>query len=271
MQVFGSHESVRLLILYAHVIDVDSFHNVAHPTIRTVEIHGALRSVVCISCGKKYLRKDFQRKLYALNPAWAEFLEKMLRTGALRTDHPVERAKGGLGTNPDGDFDLPNAPYTTFRYPSCENCLLLSSSSDSSFFGGVKVDSDGAWLPMSTAGILKPDVVMFGESIPAETKALTDEIIDRAEKVIVIGSSLATYSAWRLAKRAKDNSTPLAIINIGGVRGERDLFNNVPRTNTGDFAVRCAERAEIILPRLADAFHAMDDTTRRSGNAHTMP
>jgi NAD-dependent deacetylase sirtuin 4 len=43
----------------------------------------------------------------------------MLASGALDTENPIERRKKGLKANPDGDVDVPDAPYTTFRYPAC--------------------------------------------------------------------------------------------------------------------------------------------------------
>jgi NAD-dependent SIR2 family protein deacetylase len=68
----------------------------------------------------------------------------------------------------------------------------------------VAVDEDGAWAQGSEAGILKPAVIMFGESIPGNVKLAVETAVDEARSVMVFGSSLATYSAWRLVKRAKD-------------------------------------------------------------------
>ncbi|KAL8653677.1 MAG: hypothetical protein Q9226_003752 [Calogaya cf. arnoldii] len=144
--------------LISHVItqNVDSFHPLAHPELPTLELHGYLRSLVCIHCGGQLPRKEFQQSLSALNPAWAAFLAEMLETGALDSENPDERRKKGLKSNPDGDVDVPNAPYTTFRYPTCPTCLakppMLPDGSQST----VKVDADGAWSQQSTAGVLKP-------------------------------------------------------------------------------------------------------------------
>lgn len=176
----------------------------------------------------------------------------MLEVGALDTENPNERRKMGLKTNPDGDVDLPSAPYNTFRYPACPTCLgnppLLMDGTRSK----VRADGDGAWLPSSTAGVLKPAVIMFGESIPGKVKIAAEEAIDQASKILVIGSSLATYSAWRLVKRAKERGLPIGILNLGGVRGEENFFDGLRADNDGSLGFRCNESAEKILPKVVE-------------------
>lgn len=177
----------------------------------------------------------------------------MIEAGALDTENANERRNRGLGTNPDGDVDLPGAPYGTFRYPACPTCLrnppLLADGRRSK----VETDEDGAWSPASTAGVLKPAVIMFGESIPENIKAAAEEAIDNANRILVIGSSLATYSAWRLVKRAKDSGLPIGVLNIGGVRGEEALLDGVRADDDGSLGVRCSQSAEKILPRVVEA------------------
>ncbi|KAF2110070.1 DHS-like NAD/FAD-binding domain-containing protein [Lophiotrema nucula] len=230
--------------------NVDSFHPAAHPSLPTTELHGYLRALVCLTCRNEYSRDTFQKQLAALNPAWAAFLEEMLATGALDTENPDERRKKGLKTNPDGDVDIPDAPYTTFRYPACPTCLAKPPKKADGSTVAVQVDRDGAWTKESNGGILKPAVIMFGESIPGITKTAAEEAVDEAGRILVIGSSLATYSAWRLVKRAKERSMPIGVLNIGGVRGEETLLANIPLGNTGREAVRCSENADKILPQV---------------------
>ncbi|KAI9875506.1 MAG: hypothetical protein M1830_000525 [Pleopsidium flavum] len=234
--------------IFTQLADVDSFHPKAHPDLPTIELHGFLRSLVCVTCHNHLPRATFQESLSSLNPAWAAFLAEMLESGALDTEHPDERRKKGLKTNPDGDVDLPDAPYSTFRYPACPTCLATPPKLVDGTRSIVKVDSDGAWSPTSTAGILKPAVVMFGESIAPAVKAAAEEAIDNAGRLLVVGSSLATYSAWRLVKRAKERGMPIGILNIGGVRGEETFFADVTPANAGQKGVRCSESADKILP-----------------------
>ena len=252
-------------------IDVDSFHSLAHPSLPTLELHGYLRACVCLTCRKEYPRDDFQRQLSSLNPAWADFLERMLEVGALTTEHPDERRKKGLRTNPDGDIELPDAPFSTFRYPACPTCLeaygattttTTTTTSDVSLASPdasrerVAIDDDGAWLPTSTAGILKPAVVMFGESIATNVKHAAEGYVNAADRLLVIGSSLATYSAWRLVKLARDRELPIAILNIGGVRGEEDFLRDIPPDSMGEDGFRCSEKAEDVLPLVVEALRS---------------
>jgi NAD+-dependent protein deacetylase sirtuin 4 len=186
-----------------------------------------------------------------LNPAWAAFLQEILATGALATEHPEERRQLGLRANPDGDVDVPDAPYSTFRYPACPVCLTDRTKK-------IELDADGAWLPSSADGVLKPSVIMFGESISDRVKRAAEEAIDSASRILVVGSSLATYSAWRLVKRAKENGMPIGILNLGGVRGEEAFFQAVDERNNGAVAFRASEYADRVLPEVVKVLEEMD-------------
>lgn len=238
--------------------DVDSFHPISHPELSTLELHGYLRSLVCVNCHGYLSRSEFQNSLSKLNPAWAAFLVEMLEAGALETENPVERRRKGLKTNPDGDVDLPNAPYSTFRYPACPKCLEKPPMLPDGSVSKVEVDRDGAWSANSTAGILKPAVVMFGESIGENIKIAAEQEVDSASRILVIGSSLATYSAWRLVKRAKERGLPIGVLNMGGIRGEEYFFTGLKTDNNGAFGVRCSESADKILPKVVEYLHSTD-------------
>lgn len=232
--------------------NVDSFHSLAHPRLPTVELHGYLRSCVCTSCHEELSRDNFQNELARLNPVWASFLQEILETGALDTEDPDERRGKGMRTNPDGDVDLPGAPYTTFRYPACPKCLTNPPATGDGTHETVEVDSDGALSPSSTAGFLKPAVVMFGESIHHSVKAAADKMINDADRLLVLGTSLATYSAWRLVKQAKDQKKPIAIVNLGGVRGEDTLFVDLDPSHLGSQGVRVDMSTNELLPALVE-------------------
>jgi NAD-dependent SIR2 family protein deacetylase len=229
---------------------VDSFHSKAHPSLKTLELHGYLRHCVCLSCRTEYNRDKFQDDLAGLNPTWAAFLKEMLESGALTTENPTERRRRGLKTNPDGDVDVPGIEYNTFRYPPCPKCLENPPEGKH-----VRVDANGAWSVGSTAGVLKPAVIMFGESITNPVKLAVQSAIDGASRILVLGSSLATYSAWRLVKKAKEEGIPIAIVNMGGVRGEEQFMSEVPTIGLGRDGVRCNLSLEEVLPALAVRIH----------------
>ena len=230
--------------------NVDSFHPTAHPRLPTIELHGFLRALVCLNCRQMMPRDEFQSWLSKLNPAWTTFLEELLASGALETENPDERRQRGYRTNPDGDADVPGAPYTTFRYPACPTCLKRAPILADGSKGRVEVDADGAWSPLSDAGILKPNVIMFGESIPADVKVQAETAIDEASRVLVIGSSLATYSAFRLVKKAHEQGMPIGVLNLGGVRNEAALLGEYEDAADGNAAVRASLAAEDVLPEV---------------------
>lgn len=93
---------------------------------------------------------------------------------------------------------------------------------------------------------------MFGESIAAGIKIAAEKAVDEASRMFVVGSSLATYSAWRLVKRAKERGIPIGVLNLGGVRGEERFFAGLTADNDGSYGVRCNESADKILPKVVD-------------------
>ncbi|KAG4435848.1 hypothetical protein IFR05_008674 [Cadophora sp. M221] len=232
--------------------NVDSFHSTAHPELPTLELHGYLRALTCVTCHNDLPREAFQESLARLNPAWAAFLLEAIESGALDTENPDERRAKGMKTNPDGDVDLPGAPYTTFRYPACPHCLANPPIAGDGTQTIIEVDEEGAWKSTSTAGILKPAVVMFGESIASRVKDAAEQAIDGSGRLLIMGTSLATYSAWRLAKRANERGMPIGILNLGGVRGEDAFFQKLPMGQSGESGVRIELGTDKVLPGLVD-------------------
>jgi NAD-dependent SIR2 family protein deacetylase len=113
---------------------------------------------------------------------------------------------------PDGDVELADELVTSFRVVAC-----------------------------TCNGVLMPDVVFFGGSVPRATLDAAWELFDRAELLLVIGSSLAVFSGYRFVRRAAERAIPVAIINHGPTRGDAHA------------CIRFDERAGIALPQLAHA------------------
>ncbi|RKF59630.1 NAD-dependent protein deacylase SIR4 [Erysiphe neolycopersici] len=253
----GAMKIVRSVITQ----NVDSFHLTAHPDLPTLELHGYLRALKCLSCNREYSRQEFQVELEKLNPIWKAFLEDAYKSGAFQIKDPVERKSKGISTNPDGDVDVPGAPYSTFRYPACPNCSKNPPLENDGSRKRIEVDEDGAWKVGGTCGILKPSVVMFGESIASDVKEAAERAIDSSGRLLVLGTSLATYSAWRLAKRAKDRGMPIGIINLGGVRAEEVFFKDLLDSKNGKTAVRAELRTDEILPKLVESLKTPGSST----------
>ncbi|MGW6277992.1 NAD-dependent protein deacetylase [Kribbella sp. NPDC055071] len=94
--------------------------------------------------------------------------------------------------NPDGDVELPEDIVRSFTVVDCTNC----------------------------GGRLKPDVVFFGENVPKPRVERCYNLIDHANAVLVLGSSLTVMSGFRFVRHAAKSGTPVLIINQGITRGD---------------------------------------------------
>jgi NAD-dependent SIR2 family protein deacetylase len=70
------------------------------------------------------------------------------------------------------------------------------------------------------AGILKPDVVFFGENVPAERVENAMSALERADALLVVGTSLAVNSGFRFARQAAKAEKPIVVINIGPTKAD---------------------------------------------------
>jgi len=93
---------------------------------------------------------------------------------------------------PDGDADLEGVAFETFDVPACNVC----------------------------GGLLKPDVVFFGENVPAERVQRAMAPIASSDAMLVVGSSLMIYSGYRFVTAAADAGKPIAAINLGRTRAD---------------------------------------------------
>jgi NAD-dependent SIR2 family protein deacetylase len=69
-------------------------------------------------------------------------------------------------------------------------------------------------------GVLKPDVVFFGENVPRERVDLCYSLVEDAQALLVAGSSLTVMSGLRFVRRAHQRGIPIAIVNRGQTRGD---------------------------------------------------
>ncbi|GAA1658416.1 NAD-dependent protein deacetylase [Mycolicibacterium murale] len=104
----------------------------------------------------------------------------------------IERAEalGGIAVAPDADATVTDT--SSFRYLDCPRC----------------------------SGMLKPDIVYFGESVPKERVAQAYSMVDAADVLLVAGSSLTVFSGYRFVRHAAAAGMPVAIINRGPTRGD---------------------------------------------------
>jgi len=72
-------------------------------------------------------------------------------------------------------------------------------------------------------GILKPDVVFFGETVPAIRVSLAMQQLSFARAMLVIGSSLTVFSGYRFCRAATRSALPICAVNIGRTRADNEL------------------------------------------------
>jgi len=103
---------------------------------------------------------------------------------------------------PDGDADLESRDFSTFNVPPCERC----------------------------GGILKPDVVFFGESVPKDRVDTAMLHVEQADAMLVVGSSLMVYSGYRFVEAAARHGKPIAAVNLGRTRADELLTLKVEQS-----------------------------------------
>jgi len=69
-------------------------------------------------------------------------------------------------------------------------------------------------------GILKPDVVFYGENVPRDQVADAHRHLEAADAMLIVGSSLMVYSGYRFALAAARRNLPIAAVNIGRTRAD---------------------------------------------------
>lgn len=120
---------------------------------------------------------------------------------------------------PDGDADLDETDFSSFSVPPCEAC----------------------------GGIVKPDVVFFGESVPRDRVDRAMAALADSDGMLVVGSSLTVFSGFRFARESARRGIPIASLTLGVGRAD-DLL-------TARIALPCdqalAALGQIPAPRAA--------------------
>jgi NAD-dependent SIR2 family protein deacetylase len=95
-------------------------------------------------------------------------------------------------TAPDGDADVAARDFSEFALVPCPQC----------------------------GGVLKPDVVFFGESVPRDRVEAGYAAVAGADAVLVAGSSLRVWSGYRFVRAAAERGIPVAVVNLGRTRAD---------------------------------------------------
>jgi NAD-dependent SIR2 family protein deacetylase len=169
--------------------NVDGLHQAAGASSVT-ELHGSLHRVVCLSCWERSPREELDARLRAANPGWGRGFPGA--GGAVGAGGGS--GAGGSGAepavNPDGDVALEET--SGFVVVDCTSC----------------------------GGVLKPDVVFFGENVPRPRVASCFEVVSASSALVVLGSSLTVMSGLRYVRHAASVGMPVVIVNQGATRGD---------------------------------------------------
>ncbi|WP_110654947.1 NAD-dependent protein deacetylase [Salinicola halimionae] len=175
----------------------------AHAALATLERQCRITSLVTQNVDGLHQKAGSRRVIDLHGQA---DMVKCMNCGATRMRHALhdelaqrnpEWLSLSAEVGPDGDADLDGYDFSTFEVPGCHRCHV---------------------------GILKPDVVFFGDNVPKPRVEQAFSALEEAAGMLVIGSSLMVYSGFRFARRAAKSGKPMACLNLGATRAD-DLFD----------------------------------------------
>lgn len=113
-----------------------------------------------------------------------------IQTELEETNDTFENIQSAM--RPDGDVEISQEMVDKFRPPFCESC----------------------------GGILKPDIVFFGDNVPKERVEKVKSSVEECGGLLVLGSSLTVFSSYRIILQAVEESKEICVVNIGATRAD---------------------------------------------------
>lgn len=178
----------------------DASPNAAHRALTTLEKSGAVELLVTQNVDRLHQRAgssavvdlhgrlDRVRCLSCSSYSPREAMQlRLLHSNPHLASLTVDSA-----SRPDGDMSLPDAMSRDTAVPACLDC----------------------------AGILIPDVVFFGGTVPKERVERVNAAIAAADALLVVGSSLQVYSGFRFCRAAHAASKAVVLLNPGTTRAD---------------------------------------------------
>ncbi|KAI0305881.1 DHS-like NAD/FAD-binding domain-containing protein [Multifurca ochricompacta] len=164
---------------------------------RILELHGSIFKVHC-QHGHVYPRAVFQERLGQANPRWHAYLSELERTGSQPRQIPMAMYVVVVLDE--------SVSYDDFVVPDCPDCNAEGRRNRS--------------CALPTCYFMKPDFVFFGETISQVVKDRSYSIVEDADRLFILGTTLATYSAFRLLKHALELRKPVLYLNVGPTRAD---------------------------------------------------
>jgi NAD-dependent SIR2 family protein deacetylase len=172
--------------------------NPGHHALARLEVQGRLEHLITQNVDG--LHEDAgSRRVCALHGRIADvvclacrrrFSRRSLHDRLTALNPDFDERHGAVEIRPDGDVEISDTQ--DFHVPCCEEC----------------------------GGVLKPDVVFFGENVPKDRVQRCYEAVERTEALLVAGSSLAVLSGLRFVRHAHKLGIPVVIVNRGPTRGD---------------------------------------------------
>ena len=181
--------------------NVDRLHQAAGSS-KVLEIHGHGHGVSCLNCKTEFSRKLFTNDLKEKN---AEFLEEVKRRDERRKAKKLMKVTLG-----EFDEDLEDVEVSKQRADG--DAELGDSSTDFSRFEIIPCYACG--------GVLMPTIVFFGGFVPQEVKNKASELVEECDQILALGSTLQTFSCFRLVRDAKEQNKKVGIVNFGQTRAD---------------------------------------------------
>ncbi|HWM15599.1 MAG TPA: Sir2 family NAD-dependent protein deacetylase [Microbacterium sp.] len=196
--------------------------NAGHLALATLETRGVASGVITQNVDGLHVRAG-SRRVVELHGTMrrvfcthcGQVFDRRDLAQRVEYDNPWIQVPDNVKLGPDGDV-LPES-ITGFRIPACTVC----------------------------GGMLKPDVVFFGEFIPAEKFREAEQLVRGSDALVIAGSSLVVNSGIRLLERARRRRLPIVIINRGATRAD------------GRATVKIDAGTSDVLPALASALPAL--------------
>jgi NAD-dependent SIR2 family protein deacetylase len=198
--------------------------NAGHHALARLEELGRLDLLVTQNVDGLHERAG-SRALVALHGRIAEVVCLDCRSVTSRTAVQARMAAHNPGwvdrhataeARPDGDVELDET--RGFAVPTCERC----------------------------GGRLKPHVVFFGENVPRDRVVRAQEAVDRADALLVVGSSLTVMSGFRFVRQAARAGTPVVVVNRGTTRGD-ELASYKVEAGCSEFLTGLLEREQALV------------------------
>lgn len=172
--------------------------NDAHRALVTLESQGKVSTLITQNVDRLHQRAGHQNvidlhgrldKVICLSCA-NDFERGHLQQRLLALNPQLEQAVAALA--PDGDAEVEEHLVDNINCPPCEHCQ----------------------------GVLMPDVVFFGGSVPKPRLQQAMDALAQADALLVVGSSLMVYSGFRFCKKALEQQKPICAINQGKTRAD---------------------------------------------------